>query len=164
MADVAQPEKAAAKKDGFSFRKAKKQGVRIDMTPMVDVAFLLLIFFMVTTTFRKPLAMEVNMPEPGIEVKVPEENVMTIYVHADDSMTARMGTGAMSSLEWSRLYDTFRERAAANPALIILAKIHRQARYESMVEMMDVLEDAGMERFSLIPMTDEDVKMFEGDR
>ena len=47
------------------------------MTPMVDVAFLLLIFFMVTTVFRRPQAMEVNLPEPGAKVQVPETNVMT---------------------------------------------------------------------------------------
>ena len=55
------------------------------MTPMVDVAFLLLIFFMVTTVFRRPLAMEVNMPEPGAKVEVPESNVMTIYVDQDEA-------------------------------------------------------------------------------
>ncbi len=73
--------------------RAKKQrvGVRIDMTPMVDVAFLLLIFFMVTTVFRRPLAMEVNMPEPGAKVEVPESNVMTVYVDRDETMFARIG-------------------------------------------------------------------------
>ena len=52
--------------------KKKRVGVRIDMTPMVDVAFLLLIFFMVTTVFRRPLAMEVNMPEPDAKPALAE--------------------------------------------------------------------------------------------
>ena len=59
-------------------RRRPRVGVRIDMTPMVDIAFLLLIFFMVTTVFRRPLAMEVNMPDPGAKVEVPESNVLTI--------------------------------------------------------------------------------------
>ncbi|MHC5066646.1 MAG: ExbD/TolR family protein, partial [Planctomycetota bacterium] len=50
--------------EGTGLRPRKKRlGIRIDMTPMVDIAFLLLIFFMVTTVFRRPLAMEVNLPE-----------------------------------------------------------------------------------------------------
>ena len=47
------------------------------------------------------------------------------------------------------------ERAAPNPDLIVLVKIHREARYEPMVDMMDTLEDAKMERFSVVPMQDE---------
>ena len=73
--------------------KKKRVGVRIDMTPMVDVAFLLLIFFMVTTVFRRPLAMEVNLPEPGAKVEVPESNVMTVYVDRDESLFFKTGQG-----------------------------------------------------------------------
>ena len=62
----------------------RRVGIRIDMTPLVDVAFLLLIFFMVTTVFRRPLAMEVNMPEPDARVEVPESNVLTVYVDKDE--------------------------------------------------------------------------------
>ena len=40
----------------------RRVGIRIDMTPLVDVAFLLLIFFMVTTVFRTPQALEINLP------------------------------------------------------------------------------------------------------
>jgi biopolymer transport protein ExbD len=53
------------------------------MTPMVDVAFLLLIFFMVTTVFRRPPGMEMNIPKSGDTVKIKESNVMTIYVLED---------------------------------------------------------------------------------
>jgi len=50
-------------KQKHSGRKKKKRiGVRIDMTPMVDVAFLLLTFFMLTTTMNKPQTMEINLP------------------------------------------------------------------------------------------------------
>jgi biopolymer transport protein ExbD len=136
--------------------------VRIDMTPMVDIAFLLLIFFMVTTVFRRPLAMEVNMPDPGAKVEVPESNVLTVFVGKDDSTYARMGTAAIGRVTWSELLGSFRANVERNPNLIILVKIHRQARYELMVNMMDALEDAEMERFSLIPMTDADVGLLQG--
>ena len=107
------------------------------MTPMVDVAFLLLIFFMVTTVFRRPLAMEVNMPEPGAKVEVPESNVMTVYVDRDETMFAKIGKDDPQPVTWEDLGQSFTVNAAANPDLIILVKIHREARYEPMVDMMD---------------------------
>lgn len=151
---------------GGPAKKKKKRGrtrlgIRIDMTPMVDVAFLLLIFFMVTAVFRQPLAMEINMPEPGAAVRVPESNVMTIYIDQTDSLYVKPGPGKISSIGWNDLDATFRESVAANPDLIVLVKIHRQARYNDMVEMMDTLEAAHMERFSLVPMDEEDSRILE---
>jgi len=141
--------------------KRKRVGVRIDMTPMVDVAFLLLIFFMVTTVFRRPLAMEVNMPEPGAKVEVPESNVLTVYIDRDEQLFAKVGKADPEPVTWDDLAPSFAAGVAANPDLIILVKISREARYEPMVDMMDLLEDAHMERFSLIPMKEADEQALE---
>ncbi|MFO7609318.1 MAG: biopolymer transporter ExbD [Candidatus Krumholzibacteriia bacterium] len=167
MADVAAPEGAKQDAAGHGVlgrAKKKRPGIRIDMTPMVDVAFLLLIFFMVTTVFRRPLAMEVNLPEPGATIEVPESNVMTIYVDRDETMFYRVGKSEVAPLGWGELTPTLQAGAFANPDLIVLVKIHREARYEAMVDMMDTLEDAEMERFSLIPMRPFDETVLEGVR
>jgi len=143
--------------DGYALSRPRRRvGIRIDMTPMVDVAFLLLIFFMVTTVFRRPLAMEVNMPEPGAKVEVPESNVMTVYIDRDEAMFFRQGTAQLQAVTWGNLREQFVQAQQANPDLIVLVKIHREARYNDMVEMMDTLDDAHMQRFSLIPMQAED--------
>ena len=143
-------------------RPRRRLGIRIDMTPMVDVAFLLLIFFMVTTVFRRPLAMEVNMPDPDAKVEVPESNVMTVYVDADDSMHSRLGTGPLSLVSWDGLFASLAANVQANPGLIVLVKIHRDARYEMMVDMMDALEEAKMERFSVVPLKETDLGILRG--
>src|SRR3989442_4550307 len=66
------------------------------MTPMVDVAFLLLIFFMCTTVFRKPQALEINLPpDPNAKVEIAESNVMTLRVVAG---AANMRRGARAVL------------------------------------------------------------------
>lgn len=161
MSDVVVADKGKSAHPGRGLlgltKKGKRVGVRVDMTPMVDIAFLLLIFFMVTTVFRRPLAMEVNLPEPEARVEVPESNVMTVYVDKDEALFARTGREALRPLAWRDLRDTFERGAAANPNLIVLVKISRAARYEPMVDMMDVLEDAKMQRFSLVEMKDADV-------
>jgi biopolymer transport protein ExbD len=141
--------------------KRRRSPVRIDMTPMVDVAFLLLIFFMVTTVFRRPLAMEVNLPEPNAKVEVPESNVMTVYVDRGETMYAKMGKGELTPVNWPDLAPTFAANSAANENLIILVKIHRKARYETMVDMMDTLEEAKMQRFSVVRMQPADEAIVE---
>lgn len=62
MADVQSNEQDSGKGGKHKKVRAKKQSTHIDMTPMVDLAFLLLTFFMLTTTFGKPKTMEINMP------------------------------------------------------------------------------------------------------
>lgn len=64
--------------------KAKKQSTTVDMTPMVDLAFLLLTFFILTATFNKPQALDINMPVPVTDpldgTNVPQDLTTTLLV------------------------------------------------------------------------------------
>jgi biopolymer transport protein ExbD len=88
MADVQSNEQDSGKGGKHKKVRAKKQSTHIDMTPMVDLAFLLLTFFMLTTTFGKPKTMEINMPvkpdNPETQQKV--NNAMTILLSGDDKI------------------------------------------------------------------------------
>ncbi|HEY1039789.1 MAG TPA: biopolymer transporter ExbD [Bacteroidia bacterium] len=67
-------------------KRAKKQSTRVDMTPMVDLAFLLLTFFVLTSTFSKPKAMDLSLPaEPPPDQKPQEvKNGLTFLLTKDD--------------------------------------------------------------------------------
>ena len=66
-------------------KRAKKMSTKIDMTPMVDLAFLLLTFFMLTTTFAKPYVMELNMPVKSDDrPPVAMSKAMTIILGKDN--------------------------------------------------------------------------------
>jgi|SRR5688572_5760268 len=73
----------------------KKFSTHIDMTPVVDIAFLLLTFFMLTTTFSKPKTMEVNMPiktdNPEDQQKVSEKQTITILLGNNDQVVWYQG-------------------------------------------------------------------------
>jgi biopolymer transport protein ExbD len=60
--------------------KPHRQGVRIDMTPLVDVAFLLLTFFMLTTQFKPQEEVSIVLPSSHSEFKLPESDVMMISI------------------------------------------------------------------------------------
>jgi biopolymer transport protein ExbD len=162
MGAVDTPERAGKGKGGGLHRPKRRVRIRIDMTPMVDVAFLLLIFFMVTTVFRKPQALEVNLPPENAKVQVPESNVMTLFVRGDQRIYYQMGTGAIAPTQEKDLIQLFKDYEKLNPELIILVKVDRGAPYSVMVDMMDALGLAEMQRFSLIPLTPEDAVRVEG--
>jgi len=152
------PQPKASAKTALGLRKRKRVGVGIDMTPMVDVAFLLLIFFMVTTVFRAPQAMEVNRPPKDAKVEVAESNVMIMLVDKNERIFWKFGEDPLKSVSKRDLVRHFKEHKAANDKLTVLIKLHREASYSTMVDLMDELEYAKMTRFSLIPMSEEDVE------
>jgi biopolymer transport protein ExbD len=75
--------------------KAKRVGFRIDMTPMVDVAFLLLTFFMLTTKFRPPDVVQIDLPTSHSEQKLPESDVLTVTVSGQNGFF--MGVSSQQS-------------------------------------------------------------------
>jgi biopolymer transport protein ExbD len=153
MADV---DSAGPRKHAGGRRHKKRTGVRIDMTPMVDVAFLLLVFFMVTTVFRAPQAMEVNLPPADQKVEVAESNLMILYVTADDSLFWGIGFAKPQGTTMQELPELLSRKNRENPALITLVKLDRKARYRMMVDLLDELNVANVTRFSVAALTDKD--------
>ncbi len=120
------------------------------MTPMVDVAFLLLTFFMLTTKFRPPEPVAIDLPSSHSEKKLPESEVLTVTVSGDDdffmgvsSQSTRerlfnavirpkleatgMSTSAVAdSLKSFRLADTFRVERAELDRFVVMARFADQ--------------------------------------
>src|SRR6266542_4313197 len=105
--DAPQP-RAHGKKGKGIHRPKRRVGIRIDMTPMVDVAFLLLIFFMVTTVFRTPQALEINLPpDENVKIEVAESKVLRVRVLPDDRAYWKRGTDPWARTGVGRLSDVF---------------------------------------------------------
>ena len=74
--------------------RSKKQNSKVDLTAMVDLAFLLITFFMLTTTLSKPQSMSLALPdkdEKGDNMKVDENRTMTILLGDDNKLVRYMG-------------------------------------------------------------------------
>ncbi len=133
-------------------RKKRRLGIRIDMTPMVDIAFLLLIFYMVTTVFAMPQAMEINLPPKSDETeergKVKCSNLLNIRVdkfgdlYYDICNNLETGTEKMDPKEipMDSVRNMFIRYNWDRPKLNTLIIIHPEAKYSTMVDLLDEIE------------------------
>jgi biopolymer transport protein ExbD len=131
----------------------------MDMTPLVDVAFLLLTFFMLTTTFSLPQVMEINLPPSESKSEVTESTLLLLRVVSDGRIFWSFGTEEPRPIAWNELRGFLKERGQANPNLITLVKVDRKSPYESSVRIIDELYLAQITRFSLAPLLDQDKKI-----
>jgi len=131
----------------------RRINVRIDMTPMVDVAFLLLIFFMSTTQFKPPEQVAVQLPLSTSEIHVPESDTIILTVTREGrvfiSSANVADTQELSETEVLNAILTWRSR---NPDAIVIVKGDRDASFGAISDLMDSLADAKTLRFNL--MTD----------
>ena len=143
-------------------KKKKRAGVHIDMTPMVDVAMLLLTFFMLTTVFNKPQTMELNLPpDDNVKVEVPASALLTVRVEPNMAIYWSMGNEptVLKKVTFKELRPLLIERLRSNSKLITLVQIDRDAKYNDMVDIMDELNLANITKFSIAPLKDTDKKL-----
>jgi len=156
--EVAERQKPS--KGGGLRRPKRRLSIRIDMTPMVDIAFLLLIFYMVTTVFAMPQAMEINLPpaDQSEDVEVKESNLLSIRVDEDGRYWWNLKTPTPDNLPLlipsdpnkpdTVIYkldsDTLRGLLVAqnreNAKLNTLILIDRAASYADMVNILDEID------------------------
>jgi len=152
-ADVAESKSHAKGK-----KKKKRAGVHIDMTPMVDVAMLLLTFFMMTTVFSKPQTMELNLPPDDRGVEVAASTLLTVRIAPNMAIYWSMGNEptVLKKITFKELRPLLVERLSSIPKLITLVQIDRDAKYNDMVDIMDELNLANITKFSFAPMKEAD--------
>ena len=144
--------------------RSKKQSTRIDMTPMVDLAFLLLTFFVMTTTLNKPQTMEITMPEKikdDTEVpKVNEKDVLTIVLGKSDKVYWYTGITdpkiEVTNFSPSGVRKVLLDKKATIPKLVILIKAMDEARYKNMVDILDEMNINTIQRYALVDITSTD--------
>jgi biopolymer transport protein ExbD len=144
-------------------KKKRRIGISIDMTPMVDVAFLLLIFFMTTTQFKPPDQDKIALPESNSELKTPETGVITIVVSAPKPPTdasrvklvyQKGGEKVEQLVNVDNLVDDLtnwlKDARRAQPTARMVIKMDKDAQFGIMADMMDALQAANAPRFNVM--------------
>jgi biopolymer transport protein ExbD len=126
-------------------RPKRRAKVRIDMTPMVDIAFLLLIFYMVTTVFSQPTMMQIALPskkDNSEPKKVAKSKLLMMFVDKYDSFYYQIGEDMdqPQMVEFARLAEIIEEKAYAIEDLVLLLKVDQNASYTSMVKIIDQIQ------------------------
>jgi len=144
--------------------KKARVAIRIDMTPMVDVAFLLLTFFMLTTQFKPPEAVQIDLPLSHSEAKLPESNTMTIsisdssqiYLGFDSSKLMESIFGQEGKLKEAievkpeALGELLMKARIANPKLGTIVKADANADYGQVSDVIDILQKVLISRFVMV--------------
>ena len=157
-------------------KKKKRVGFVLDMTPLVDIAFLLLTFFMLSTTLTTPQTMEMSVPPETENVDVKQSELMTVLVRDDGQIFKFIGdkkTDPPTKIALKELRAVaITENMRIENKLIMSLRISPKVSYDLVIKILDELNIAeseltqrlsakGMKRerkFALTPMTPEDVE------
>ena len=130
--------------------KKQKVSDEIPSSSMADIAFLLLIFFLVTTVFPKDRGLPIVLPEAQEEVEVSQRNILHIDIMPNGSVQLRRGDSQNTSTVSPRdIEGIWRIEVAQNPNLIAAVKTHPDAQHRYMIQVLDGLQMAGAERIAL---------------
>ena len=130
----------------------RRVGIAIDMTPFVDIGFLLLIFFMSTTSFKPPEPMQLVLPSSHSEFKVPESDVLVLYVAADGTLAIQMGLVATEAdyIEVKDLATYVINARVRNMKLRMAIRADRDVPYGVMADVMHAMQVSNTLRFNLV--------------
>ena len=165
---------------------ALKQGVKrtstkIDMTPMVDLAFLLITFFMLTTTLAKPQTMEITMPDKNKNkedvMKVKESRTVTILLGRDDRVYYYQGVTdqepeigvthfGKDGIRKTLVHKKREIGKVRNPktrsleeGIIVIIKADDGAKYKNMVDILDEMNITDIGTYAIVDITPGDLEL-----
>lgn len=149
----------------MAIKKKRRVSIRLDMTPMVDIAFLLLIFYMATTQFKPPEAKAVELPTSHSMIELPAKDIINITITQHDSIFVDYVQAAVINIDGKDVNTTARHvkrtdkfmvsneinraRSRILRALIVI-KADAQASFGIMQDVMKSMQENNLERFLII--------------
>lgn len=166
--------------------RSKKQNSKVDLTAMVDLAFLLITFFMLTTSLSKPQSMDLSLPNKDDkdketkDTKVDENRTMTVMLAGDNKMVYYMGllaTPKVGPKDIAYGKDGIRKEllkqkknvlaystALGKPknGIIVIIKPTKKSNYRNLVDILDEMAITGVETYAIVPeFTPEETKLID---
>ena len=146
----------------------KRVGFKLDMTPMVDVGFLLLTFFMLTTQFKPSEDLEITLPSSHSVFKIPGADVITLSIGKEGQILlgvdseilreALFGQGAKMKasvlVQTSELTNLLIQARTKNPRLKTVIRADKNVDYGVIEDVMNILQKVNITRFNLVTELD----------
>jgi biopolymer transport protein ExbD len=131
-------------------QQKSKASSEVPTSSMADIAFLLLVFFLVTTVFPKDKGLGVVLPEEGEEVQVSQNNILHLIIQTNGVVEVKRGEStSIQSLRADDIETLWRTESTTNPNLIAAVKTHPDAPHRFMIDVLDALQLAGADKISL---------------
>ncbi len=152
-------------KKGPGVKKSKKQSTRVDLTPMVDLGFLLITFFIFTTTMSQPTSMQLNLPKdsdkPEDQTKTKESGALTIMLGKDNNVFYYEGqldpAGAnFKSSNFKDIRDIIikKKRSTNTKDFFVIVKPNEESTYRNVVDILDELSINVVTRYAMVDISD----------
>lgn len=165
-------------KKGPGVKKAKKLSTRVDLTPMVDLGFLLITFFIFTTTMSQPTAMRLILPKdadkPEDQNKAKESGAFTILLGKDNNVfyyegilntanaSANFKSSNFSSGEGGIREAILRKKAnTIEKDLVVVIKPSEECTYKNVVDILDEMQVNVIKRYALVDISDVESKLIK---
>ena len=146
---------------GPGVKKAKKLSTRVDMTPMVDLGFLLITFFIFSTTMAQPTAMKLIMPKDTDnqeeQTKVKASGALTImlgksngiYYYAGDDPTK------IEPTDYKKIRDVIinKKKTTKPEDFVVVIKPNDESTYQNMVAILDEMSINEVKKFAVVPIS-----------
>ena len=160
--------KESAKK-GPGVKKSKKHSTRVDLTPMVDLGFLLITFFIFTTTVQQPTAMNLNMPkdtkDKNLDMKVKESGSLTLMLGKGNVIYYYYGNDPtkMQTTGYKAVRNIILEKKRTTPAedLFIIIKPDKDATYKNAVDILDEMDINDIGKYAMVDPTPDEYALIQ---
>lgn len=150
-------------KKGPGVKKGKKLSTRVDLTPMVDLGFLLITFFIFTTTMSQPTAMKLNLPKDADEQeqnKAKESGALTLLLGKDNNIFYYEGILASDGANFkSTNFKDIRgilldkKRRTDEKDFVVVIKATDESTYRNVIDILDEMSINVIKRYALVDIS-----------
>ncbi|MBX2931587.1 MAG: biopolymer transporter ExbD [Chitinophagaceae bacterium] len=176
MAELDTSSGGGHKKKGPGVKKSKKMSTRVDLTPMVDLGFLLLTFFIFTTTMSLPTSMNLFLPkdtdDPEQQNKIKDNSALTVLLGKDNNVfyyegmldNANISTNFRSSNFGSgedgiRTVILKKKRSTDEKDFMVVIKPTDECTYKNVVDILDEMTINVVKRYAMVDISDVEAQL-----
>ncbi|HHO69490.1 MAG TPA: biopolymer transporter ExbD [Gammaproteobacteria bacterium] len=131
----------------MNLRRSRTEEPDVNLTPLIDVVFILLIFFMVSTTFQRESQIKIELPEASAEPAESEKDTLEIVIDADGRYF--IGDQQVVNTELDTLKQAIAKFVGDRKELPVVIRADRRTPYEAVVRAMDATSQLGLVQMSL---------------
>lgn len=131
----------------MNLRRSRKEDPEVNLTPLIDVVFILLIFFMVSTTFQRESEIKIELPEASAEPLEEKKESLEIVIDADGRYF--IDEQQVVNTELDTLKSAIQKFLGEQTEIPVVIRADRRTPYESVVRAMDATSQLGLVHMSL---------------